>query len=233
MAALHEALVRAIADCGEGVGKDKQAQGYKFRGIDQVLNFLNPILARYQLALVPHGISDELVVERQSKNGGVLYFARAKVEFRLYHSSGDSLPVVTWVEAMDSSDKALNKVMSIAWKYAAIQTFCIPVDDVADETTHRDDMAPSRQAPSTPPPKSEPMAPVEFLLGELQGTLVREASPETIKRYLVAVERHGKNHPELPRAEIDTWRAHYRTVKSILDAIPTDENPAWGMEPAK
>jgi hypothetical protein len=210
MGALHEALCKAILDCGEGVGKDKQAQGYKFRGIDQVLNFLNPIMAKHQLALVPHAFLATDVIERQAKSGTAMYFARAQVEFRLYHASGDYLPVAAWVEAQDTSDKALNKVMSVAWKYAAIQTFCIPVEDVADENTHKEPMEP------TPPP------PLEFLLGELSGTLVAEASRGTIERYLFAVRQHIKNHPEWPKAEREKWIAHGALCAQALERAPKE-----------
>ena len=43
---------------------------------------------------------------------------------------------------MDSADKATNKAMSAAYKYACLQTFCIPTegDNDADATTH--DIAP-------------------------------------------------------------------------------------------
>jgi hypothetical protein len=39
---------------------------------------------------------------------------------------------------MDSGDKASNKAMSAAYKYAAFQAFCIPTegDNDADSTTH-------------------------------------------------------------------------------------------------
>lgn len=231
MGALHEALCKAIADCGEGLEKGRQAKDYKFRGIDQALNFLNPIMARHQLALVPHNVLDEVVVERQSKAGNALYFARAKIEFRLYHASGESLPVMAWAEAMDSQDKALNKVMSICWKYAAIQTFCIPVEDVADENPGREDMEPTRRPVRSEAPETSafettayeprygsrpPAAPLEFMLGELQGTLVSEAAPGTIERYMVAVEHHAKTHPELPKAELARWRAHFAACKAQL-----------------
>lgn len=218
MGALHEALAKAIADCGEGISKDRKAQGYNFRGIDQALNFLNPVMARHGLALVPHAVLDEQVIERTTKNGGAMYFARAKVEFRLYHVSGDFLPVMVWTEAMDTSDKALNKVMSVAWKYAAIQTFCIPVEDVADESTERQDMEPSRareRAPD-PPPRDTTVPPTQFLLGDLTGTLVSEAGPGTIERYLTAVEHHIKTHPEFARDQVQAWRTHYATCKRHL-----------------
>ena len=53
---------------------------------------------------------------------------------------------------MDSADKATNKAMSAAYKYAAIQAFCIPTegDNDADATTH--EVAPRQEAP---PPVSD------------------------------------------------------------------------------
>lgn len=227
MGAVHEALCRAIADCGEGLSKDRQAQGgaYKFRGIDQVLNFLNPIMARHKLALVPSNITDEQVVERQTKAGGAMYFARAKVEFRLYHESGEGLTVMVWSEAMDTSDKALNKVMSIAWKYAAIQTFCIPIEDVADENPHSADMAPQRgaepqRAPEPQPPPPPPQFLLEqFMFGELSGALVTEAAPGTIERYMGAIDAHVKRHPEFTNEDKQVWRRHFASCRLALNYV--------------
>jgi hypothetical protein len=51
---------------------------------------------------------------------------------------GSKHTVKTFGEAMDSADKATNKAMSAAYKYAAFQAFCIPTegDTDADATTH-------------------------------------------------------------------------------------------------
>jgi hypothetical protein len=53
---------------------------------------------------------------------------------------------------MDSADKATNKAMSAAYKYAAMQAFCIPTsgDNDADATSH--EVAPRRQAPAAHAP---------------------------------------------------------------------------------
>lgn len=50
---------------------------------------------------------------------------------------GSRHTVSTFGEAMDSADKATNKAMSAAYKYMAMQTFCIPTegDNDADATT--------------------------------------------------------------------------------------------------
>lgn len=216
MGGLHEALSKAIADCGEGVSKDRTSQGYKFRGIDQVLNFLNPIMARHQLALVPHNVTDEQVIERQTKAGGAAYFARAKVEFRLYHSSGESLPAMAWVEAMDTSDKALNKVMSIAWKYAAIQTFCIPVEDVADENNTSPAMEPSRDL-IEPPPDPKP-ALFELVYEGWEGQPLQEATTDILINYLTHIEREVKRNPQWSAEKKQGMRNHYATVKKEIEA---------------
>jgi hypothetical protein len=52
-------------------------------------------------------------------------------------SDGSKHTVKTYGEAMDSGDKATNKAMSAAYKYAAFQAFCIPTegDNDADATT--------------------------------------------------------------------------------------------------
>jgi hypothetical protein len=46
---------------------------------------------------------------------------------------------------MDSGDKATNKAMSAAFKYACLQAFCIPTegDNDADATTHVVDTTPA------------------------------------------------------------------------------------------
>jgi hypothetical protein len=61
------------------------------------------------------------------------------VEFAFVSVSDGSTHIVkTYGEAMDSADKATNKAMSAAYKYACLQTFCIPTegDNDADATTH-------------------------------------------------------------------------------------------------
>jgi len=62
-----------------------------------------------------------------------------QVEFDLVCAEdGSKHTIATIGEAMDSADKATNKAMSAAYKYACIQAFCIPTegDNDADATTH-------------------------------------------------------------------------------------------------
>lgn len=125
----------------EGIGKHRknQQQGYSFRGIDDVYNTLAPIIAKHGLVILPRCLSRE-ITERANKAGGLLFSVVVEVEFDFVSShDGSRHTVKTYGEAMDSADKATNKAMSAAYKYAAFQAFCIPTegDNDADATTHQ------------------------------------------------------------------------------------------------
>lgn len=135
----------------EGISKSRknQQQGYQFRGIDDVYNALAPILAKHGLVILPRCIS-RTVAERQARGGGVLFSVVVEAEFDFVSSfDGSRHTVKTYGEAMDSADKATNKAMSAAYKYAAFQAFCIPTegDNDADSTTHQVE-APSASKPA-------------------------------------------------------------------------------------
>ncbi len=124
----------------EGISKSRKndQQGYKFRGIDEVLNALSPVLSKHGLIILPR-MTGRTVAERATKNGGVLFYVVVEAEFDFVAVvDGSYHTVKTFGEAMDSGDKATNKAMSAAYKYAAFQTFCIPTegDNDADATTH-------------------------------------------------------------------------------------------------
>lgn len=163
-----------------GISKDKKnaQQGYSFRGIDDVYDALAPLLAKHKLCIIPYAQS-RTVVERASKNGGVLFYVTVECEFHFISAEDGSCHIAkTYGEAMDSADKATNKAMSAAYKYAAFQTFCIPVDvEDADAETPQVS-APKKATPplastkNTPPPDKNPsQAPPEATnaISEAQG----------------------------------------------------------------
>jgi hypothetical protein len=124
----------------EGIAKDRKnvAQGYQFRGIDDMYNALAPYLAEARLCILPHVLERD-AVERTNAKGSVLFFVTVKMQFDFVSAyDGSKHEVVMFGEAMDSGDKATNKAMSAAYKYAVMQTFCIPTegDNDADATTH-------------------------------------------------------------------------------------------------
>lgn len=125
------AVAKEMAEQGISKDRENRQQGFSFRGIDQVYNALAPMLAKHGLVILPR-ITDRTVTERTTKSGGVLFYVVVKAEFDFVATEdGSKHTVITYGEAMDSGDKATNKAMSIAYKYAAFQAFCIPTEQTA------------------------------------------------------------------------------------------------------
>ena len=138
---VYQAIAAAMAEIAkEGIGKNRKndQQGYKFRGIDDVYNALAPILSKCGLVMLPRVLGRE-VVERTTAKGNAIFYVTVDVEFDLVCAEdGSKHTVKTFGEAMDTADKATNKAMSAAYKYMAMEVFCIPTegDNDAAATTH-------------------------------------------------------------------------------------------------
>ncbi len=148
---VYSAICAVMADIGKtGIAKERKnaQQGYNFRGIDDVYNELNGLLAKHNLVLLPSVVSSERD-ERETQKGGVLFYTRLTVDFKVVSAEdGSSDTIRTVGEAMDSGDKSSNKAQSAAYKYAAMMVFCIPTegDNDADYTTH--EVTPRRSSAS-------------------------------------------------------------------------------------
>ena len=134
----------------DGIGKNRknsQGSGYMFRGIDDVYNALSPLLARHALVIIPRMLA-RTCEERQSKAGGALFYVTVEAEFDFVSAEdGSKATARTFGEAMDSGDKATNKAMSAAYKYAAFQTFAIPTEGNPDADAETHEVAKGGMAP--------------------------------------------------------------------------------------
>lgn len=130
------AVSAAVAKSGIGKERKNVAQGYAFRGIDDVYNALAHELAAARLCILPRVLTRD-VREVPTKSGGVMLYVVVAVEFDFVSAEDGSRHVVsTYGEAMDTGDKATNKAMSAAYKYMAMQAFCIPTEGDHDADAH-------------------------------------------------------------------------------------------------
>lgn len=132
MAEIYQAIIGVMSDIGV-IGKEKKnaQQGFKYRGVDDVMNALQPVMVQHGLFVVPE-IIDQKREERQTNRGGNLIYSVCTVRYTFYAKDGSSVQCVVIGEGMDSGDKATNKAMSIAFKYACFQVFCIPTEEMKD-----------------------------------------------------------------------------------------------------
>ncbi len=130
---IYKQISAVMADVGAiGKNRDNTQQRYKFRGIDDVYNELQKVLARHKVFTVPKVLKHERE-ERESKAGGTLIYMIITMEYTVYAVDGSSITSIILGEAMDAGgDKASNKAMSAAHKYCLLQLFCIPTEEPKD-----------------------------------------------------------------------------------------------------
>ena len=130
---IFKAINKVMSEVG-AIGKDSknQTQGFKYRGIDAVMNALNPALIRNGVFVVPT-VLEQTREERTNSKGTTLIYSMLKVRYRFYAEDGSYIESTVIGEGMDSGDKASNKAMSIAFKYACFQVFCIPTEELMED----------------------------------------------------------------------------------------------------
>ena len=129
---IYEKLAAIMADV-PAIKKIKQngELPYKFRGIDDVYNTLHPLFVLHQVFTTSEILSKSRDVWT-NKNGTIMIEYALQVKYRFIAIDGSFVETQTMGQAMDSSDKASNKAMSMAHKTAILQIFMIPTIDIED-----------------------------------------------------------------------------------------------------
>lgn len=114
-----------------GKTSKNQQQGFMYRGVDAVMNALQPALVKHKVCVVPE-VLEHKREERVTGKGGNLIYSVLKVKYTFCAEDGSTVSATVIGEGMDSGDKASNKAMSVAFKYACFQVLCIPTEEMKD-----------------------------------------------------------------------------------------------------
>jgi ERF superfamily len=133
---VYSAIQAVMKSLGrDGISKDRwnKNQRFNFRGIDDVYTVLNAALVNNGLLMLPRAVERTATTRPKKDGDGLLSCVSLKLEFDLVAVADGSKHVVSaYGEGMDTGDKATSKAESMAFKYAAFQVFCIPVEGVPD-----------------------------------------------------------------------------------------------------
>lgn len=146
-----------------GVTKDRKApMGYSFRGIEDFDNILCGITAEHGVNAYPRILSKD-IRHTQTAKGAYQSHVVIEVEWTYVSTEDGSSQVASTIgEAMDTQDKAFNKAMQAARKYADIMVFRIPTSgDDTEAYNEQPAPSPATGARAAPPPaaKGSPPAP--------------------------------------------------------------------------
>lgn len=153
---IYEAIT-SIMDEGYSISKGKRntQQGFMYRGIDDVMNTFQPLMAKNHIFVVPE-VLEQTREERVTGKGNTLLYSILRMKYTFYAEDGSNVCAVVVGEGMDSGDKASNKAMAGAMKYAMFQVFCIPTEEMPDPDATTPEPSKSKQAA---PDKAQEKAP--------------------------------------------------------------------------
>lgn len=137
---IYKQMLAIKQDLG-AIGKDQfnEGQRFKFRGIDQFINALKPLLDKHRVGILvntlnypaPHFVEKESGAGNNkkvavSKNVGII------IQYTFFAEDGSEVKCSVPAEGVDNGDKGTNKALSAAFKYCLIQTFCVPTEDMEE-----------------------------------------------------------------------------------------------------
>ena len=135
MSGIVEALNAVMVDVG-AIGKNQQMKDgpakYAYRGIEDILPAVHQAFVKHGVVAYPTVTSSEHK-DITSKSGTRGVWCCLTVNWTFMAADGSSIVAATVGEAADWSDKASNKAMTAAQKYAYVQVLCIPTGGLHDE----------------------------------------------------------------------------------------------------
>lgn len=126
-----------------GKGDFNEDQGFRFRGVDSVVNAVGPALRTHQVAVVPKRIVNIETVEYETRRGTRMVNKQVTVEWEVRGPAGDSFTGEAVGEAADAGDKSISKAQSVSYRVFLLTSLCIPTGtpDPDSETHERASVA--------------------------------------------------------------------------------------------
>lgn len=228
---VHQAWSRVMADVLY-IGKSRRteqkganAANYNYRGIDDVLNIVGPVLRKHGVSVVP--ISHEIRHrDFTTSNNRVMHEAIVTARYRVTGPKGDHFEGEAIGEASDTSDKATTQAQSVALRTFYLNGLTIPTGLPDPEEHHfersngRSDSATSRSAGRSNSRQQRPAdpddAPVDPLQAEYQADPEKFAtsrgweSADHMRRSYDEMKSRTSKLPDEMRDSVRSWLSETR-----------------------
>ena len=235
------AIARVAASVGP-VAKSRPGEfgrkgAYNYRGIDDVVNAVNPPWAENQLVLIPTVAWAHPYTIRY-KNGDTVELPTAQITFTVAHADGSYITGGVHFPLEQTDIKAWGSVMSYALRYWLGQLLLLPTDDPSLEPESSTYHAPEAATATAPPRQAiafADKAAVAELLNTVQG--LDEGGRAEFKAKQAQIAAAGEQswsfatshvwlQPEYDAAA--AWLAHYlkvTTEAAVAASLPGEATP--------
>ena len=242
-ATIYERII-AILEELPAIGKSQRnpEQNFMYRGHDDVLNALNPLLAKHGVFVVPE-VVNRVTSQRTTRSGTTMFEVNLGVAYKFYGLKGDYVEASVWGEGTDMGDKSTNKAMTMAFKNVLAQVFAISTQELSDadgqspEESHGDTVdrmtilpegfrGAGDELPARLHEFSEALDPsvdwgatfrdvVLSHYGRQYAELTRQEQNESLARYANALDQHDPDTIVTTDALIESFAAAFPNAESV------------------
>lgn len=137
---IYKRMAAILADF-PAVAKSQSGEGisYSYRGIDDALAALHPLLAKHRVFMTCRWQNPEWSERGKTRSGAMQFHVQIAGALVFAADDGSCLTVGLLGEGMDTRDKALMKAQANAMKYAVWYTFCVPTAEKKDSEAYDGD----------------------------------------------------------------------------------------------
>lgn len=208
-AKIYPAIIEAMGKI-EAISKERRnkEQGYNFRGVDDAMNALNPVLSAAGIFPVFHDIETILFEPIKSKKDANGFHTVRRYTFRLYASDGSFVEIKTEGQSIDYGDKTITKAQSVAYREMLYKTFVAPFEKSEDIEEASHDLADFEDTQR------------DKLAGMLEDEI---GSAETLEDLKTAFEHTKSSAKEIGQENLDRLTARVKDRKIEIEIERADE----------
>ncbi len=158
-----ERLIKIQAEVGP-IAKNRTAgtgggASYSFRGIDDIYQALHSLMVKHEvinfIEVLKYERSERDRFDKKTgQNVGVMIHVTLMVKYIFVAPDGSKIESISIGEGADTGDKATNKALSAAHKYALLQCFMIPTDEPKDSENEDPEVPPKQKSIPNMAPKA-------------------------------------------------------------------------------
>jgi hypothetical protein len=206
---VHVAWIRVMRDVGviRKAERNKQ-QNFNFRGIDNVVNAVGPVMRKHGVFVVPQSVADvkeERYLTAKPKETA-MHGVIARFVWRVYGPRGDYFDMESLGESADAGDKACPKVHSVALRVALLESLMIPTDEIDPDAESHERAAHPDEEPADPDARDD------------YGRTSAEAQEYTVaSRKLIAEGAARRLSPQAMAAAFEKREGHSIAGEALRD----------------
>lgn len=220
---IYQLISTISEEAGALAPEAKGGVPFAFRGVDQVVSHLSPLLRKHGVVVVPE-VVEQTVTTRELSAAKAITQTALRTRFTFYAPDGTSVSATTAGLAQDYADRSTAQAQSVAFRVALLQVFTLPTTDKepeqqGEETQKYIQAAAAENAAVAQAAAKAKSGPPEPTVADLKGTIASHLKAQKIEG-AAAIKAYGDKYFEVEaNPERKVWATRTDKLTELLNHI--------------